>query len=256
MLHVVGAVVVAELAVVPEADVQIVGIFDLIGGGDARAEGCEGVEGLAEPARWRPGRPGEASVASRRDVDHAGVAEHRLPPVLGLHPFGRPLDHQRQLGLVHEHPGLGELRQLDRVARPDHRVRVLHEHVERTWLALGVLPIVGDAGEDLAGSGQGRPQPHPLQRDGLALALRPLERRAQALEPVDDRGHGQLGRIADAGLAGDVDDSPVGEQPRQDRLPGRRLEQHQFHGVTASAAAPCGGLVSDISRGARRAAKR
>ena len=80
VLHVVGVVVVAELAVDPELHVDVVGVGDLVERGDAGADGREGVERLAEPA---PGLPGPPALAARGDVDHAGVAEHRAAPVLG-----------------------------------------------------------------------------------------------------------------------------------------------------------------------------
>ncbi len=230
MLHVVGAVVVPQLAVVPEPDVQVVGVLDLVGGGDAGPERREGVEGLAEPAGGRPRGPGEAAVAAGRDVDHAGVSEHRAPPILGIDTLGRTFDDQGQLGFVHEHPGFGELRQLDHVAGAHDGVGVLHEHVDRPGLALGVLPVVADAGQDLARPGQWRAQPHLLQRDRLGLGGHLLQRRPQRLEPIDDRGHGQLGRIADPGGAGDVHHPLPRQHARQDGLLRRLLEQHEPHG--------------------------
>ena len=81
---------------------------------------------------------------------------------------------------MHEDPRLGELRQHDRVAGPDHRLRVLQEHVERPRLALRVLPVIGDAAEDLAGPRQRRAQPHRGERLGLAFCREPLERRPQS----------------------------------------------------------------------------
>ncbi len=231
VLHVVGVVVVAQLPVVPEPHVQVVGVLDLVGGGDAGADRSEGVERLAEPARRRSGRPGEAAVAAGGDVDHAGVAEHRAAPVPGLHPLGRPLDHQRQLRLVHEHPGLGELRQFDHVAGTHHRVRVFHEHIDRPGLALGVLPIVADAGEDLAGARQRRLQLHRVQGQGRAVGLQPLQRRPQILEPVDDRGHGELRSIAHACGLGDVHHPALGQQPRPHLRNARLFEQDQSHRV-------------------------
>src|SRR5579859_6474280 len=57
VLHVVGVVVVPQLAVVPEAHDEVVGLGDLVGGRDARPQWGEGVEGLAEPAAGLPGAP-------------------------------------------------------------------------------------------------------------------------------------------------------------------------------------------------------
>src|SRR6266850_7780581 len=107
VLHVVGVVVVPELAVDPELDVDVVGIRDLVERGDAGADGRERVERLAEPAAGFPGAP---ALAARRDVDHAGIAKDGGSPVVALDQLGRSLDDQRQLGLVHEDPRLGELR--------------------------------------------------------------------------------------------------------------------------------------------------
>ena len=174
-------------------------------------------------------RPGAAALLARRDVDHRGIAEHGVLPVLGLHHLGRPLDHQRELGLMHEDPRHGEFRQHDGVARPDHRVGILHEHVERTRLALGMLPVIGDAGEDLARPRQRRPQAHAIERDGIAVASELFQRRAQPVEIVDDALHGQLRRVALLHRAGDIDHAAVGEQAGQ-HLGGRcSLEQDELH---------------------------
>src|SRR5712691_8939761 len=71
VLHVVRVVVVTELPIDPELHVNIVGVGDLVGGGNARADGCKRVEGLPEPA---PRLPGPSALAARRHVDHARVA--------------------------------------------------------------------------------------------------------------------------------------------------------------------------------------
>src|SRR5207302_10559708 len=55
MLHVIGNVIVIQVTVVPEPHPQPVGILDLIGGGNARPDGCKGVEALAHPATLAPG---------------------------------------------------------------------------------------------------------------------------------------------------------------------------------------------------------
>src|SRR2546427_405190 len=153
VLHVVRVVVVPELAVHPELDVDIVGVRDLVDRRDAGADWGERVEGLAEPAAGLPRAP---ALAARRHVDHAGVAEDGVAPVVALYHLGRALDDERQLGLVHEDPRLGELREHDRVAGADHRVRALQKHVERPSLERAVLPVIGDAGQDLARPGQRR----------------------------------------------------------------------------------------------------
>ncbi len=229
VLHVVGIVIVAQLAVVPEAHDQVVGVGDLVGGGDAGPDRREGVEGFAEPAGERARRPGAAALLARGDVDHRGIAEHRALPILGLHHLGRALDHQRQLGLVHEHPRHRELGQHDGIAGADHRVRVLHEHVERARLALRVLPIIGDAGEDLAGARQRRPQPHFIERQGIGIAREFFQRRAQGIEIVDDALHGQLRRVAFLHRRRNIDHAAIGQDAGHDVGAGRRLKERKLH---------------------------
>ncbi len=229
MLHVVGIVVVAQLSVVPEPHDQVVRVLDFVGGGDAGADRREGVERLAEPAGERARRPGAAALLARRDVDHRGVAEHGALPVLGLHHLGRPLHHQRQLGLVHEDPRHGEFRQHDGVAGPDHRVGIFHEHVERARLALGMFPVIGDAGENLARPRQRRPQAHAIERNGIAVSGELFQRRAQAIETIDDALHGELRRIALLNRAGNIDHAAFGEHAGQDLGVRRGLEQDEFH---------------------------
>src|SRR5476649_1400370 len=65
MFHVVGIIVVAELAVIPEPHDQIVGILDLVRRGDARADRRESVERFSQPAGERAGRPGFAALFAR-----------------------------------------------------------------------------------------------------------------------------------------------------------------------------------------------
>ena len=193
VLHVVGVVVVPQLAVDPETHEDVVGIGDLVERRDARPERRERIERLAEPAAGFPRAP---AFAARRDVDHAGVAEDGAFPVLGLDHLGRPLDDERELGLVHEDPGLAELRQHDRVAGPDHRIRILQEHVERPRRERPVLPVVGDAGEDLSGARQRRAQPDVFQRRRGTVLRAALQRGTQPVEVVDDARHRELRRRA------------------------------------------------------------
>ena len=176
-----------------------------------------------------PGLPRPPPFAARRHVDEAGIAEHRAAPILLRDFLGRPLDDQRQLGLVHEDPRLGHLRQHDRVARPDHRFRVLHEHVERPRLALRVLPVIGDAAEDLARPRQRRAQPHRTRRIGFLLDRQPLELRAQRVEMVDDPLHGELRGVLPFDRRRDADDAAIGQQPRHRLVVPRAREQHQLH---------------------------
>ena len=85
------------------------------------------------------------------------------------------------------------LRQYDSVTRTNNGIRVLEEHVERAGLALGVLPVIADAGKDFAGPGQRRPQPHHVQRDWQGAGRQPLEGGTQRLETVNDLLHQMLG---------------------------------------------------------------
>src|SRR6516164_9432250 len=196
MLHVVGIVVVAELAIVPEAYDQVVRLYDLVGGGDAGADRRERVERLTEPAGERSRRPGAAALLARGDVNHRGIAEYRAAPVLRLHHLGRPLDYHGQLGLVHEYPRHCELGQHNGVAGADHRIRIFHEHVERARFALGMFPIISDAGEDLAWPRQRRAEPYAFERQSGAFVAEFFQRRAQALEIVDDALHRELWCVA------------------------------------------------------------
>ena len=102
--------------------------------------------------------------------------------------------HERQLGLVHEDPRLGELGQHDRVAGADHRVGVLQEHVERRGPRARVLPVVGDAARILPGRGSGGRSRTSASGRASAVARQPLERRAQRLETIDDALHRALRR--------------------------------------------------------------
>ena len=130
---------------------------------------------------------------------------------------------------MHEDPRLGEFRQHDRVARPDHRLRVLQEHVERPRLALRVLPVIGDAAEDLARPRQRRPQPHRAQRQRLAVAARRLERRPQPVEIVDEPCIVSCGVWPFSADAGDIDDAALGQQPGCRLGVPRGLKKHQSH---------------------------
>ena len=229
MLHVVGIVVVAKLAVVPEPHHQIVGVLDFVGGGDAGADRAESVERLAEPAGVRKSRPGLAALFARRDVDHRCVAEHGALPVLGLDHLRRAAQHQSQFGLVHENPRHGVFRQHDGVAGADDGVRIFHEHVERPRFALGMFPVIGDAGENLARTRQRRPQPHLRERRRVIVARHLLESRPQSVEIVDDALHGELRRVAFFHRRRDIDNAAIGEHAGQNFGAGRRLEQNKLH---------------------------
>src|SRR5262249_38365521 len=73
VLHVIGDVIVIQVAVVPEAHSQPVRVPDLVRGRNAWPDGSKGVEALAHPTALSPGA---SAVASGRDVDDAGEAEH------------------------------------------------------------------------------------------------------------------------------------------------------------------------------------
>src|SRR5215472_9082018 len=225
VLHVVGVVVVTELAVHPELDVDVVGLRYLVGGGDARPDGRERVEGFSEPA---PGLPRPTALAARGDVDHARVAEDGAPPPIAMHHLGRSLDDERQLRLVHEDPGLGVRGQHDRVARADHRVRVLEEHVERPGIERAVLPVVGDARQDLARPRQRRAQADLRQRPRRPLRGQTLEPRPQTVEAVDDPLHRELRRVT-AGHDGRSVDHTLGGQHTGADIAVGGVEEHQLH---------------------------
>ena len=176
VLHVVSIVVVAQLAVVPEAHDQIIGLGDLVGGRYAGPNRCEGVERFAEPAAGLPGPP---ALAACRHVNQAGIAEHRASPIRLTDLLGRAFDDECQLGFMHEDPRLGQLGQHDRAAGPDDRFRVLQEHVQRPRLALRVFPVIGDAAKDFAGPRQRRAQADRAQRQRLAVSRPAFERRLQ-----------------------------------------------------------------------------
>ncbi len=111
--------------------------------------------------------------------------------------------------------GTGEFRQHDGVARPDDRVGVLHEHVERARLALRVLPIIGDAGENFSGARQRRPQANFFNRSGGSVFGKLVERGAQFIEVVDNALHRELRRVAFAHCRGDIDYAAFREQAGQ-----------------------------------------
>jgi hypothetical protein len=137
---------------------------------------------------------------------------------------------QRQFGFVHEHPRDGEFRELDRVARTDNGVRVLHEHVERPRLALRVLPVVRDRAQDMMGPRQRSAQAHCRQRQRRCGLRELVERRPQPFEIVDDALHHQLRGVIRPHHAGNIDDAALGEQAGQLRA-GAFLKQNELHGL-------------------------
>jgi hypothetical protein len=199
---------------------------DLVGSGNARADRGESVERLAEPAAGLPGAP---SLAARRNVDQAGVTEDSALPIGLADLLGRAPDDERQLSLVHEDPRLGKLGQHDRVAGADDSLRVLQEHVERPRLALRVLPVIGDAAEDLAGARQGGVQPHRGERLGLALYREPFERWPHSFEPVYQPLHRQLRRMPPGDCPGEPDDPTLGQQAGRGVVAPRSLKEHHLH---------------------------
>ena len=83
---------------------------------------------------------------------------------------------KREFSFMHEDPRVGVGRQLDGVARPDYRIWILHEHIERTRLALRMFPVIGQRTQDLVRARQWRPQPHRGQRKRrCVLVLDPQE---------------------------------------------------------------------------------
>jgi hypothetical protein len=92
-----------------------------------------------------------------------------------------------------------------------------------------VLPVVGDACQDLPRSWQRRAQPHVGQRQRIALVREALEGRAQPIEAVDDPLHRRLRRVTAWHGVGDVHDPPLGEHAGQN-LARHGLEQYELHG--------------------------
>jgi hypothetical protein len=133
---------------------------------------------------------------------------------------------------VVEDIGICTLRQHDGVAGTDDGVRVFEEHVERAGLALGVLPVVADAGKNFARSGQRWPQPHHLQRHWQGTGRQPLEGGAQCLEAVNDLLHQMLGRVGHQRRRGrrDVHHPCYGQHAGTD-TPARSwsLKEHESH---------------------------
>jgi hypothetical protein len=95
--------------------------------------------------------------------------------------------------------------------------------------ALRMLPVIGDAGEDLARPRQRRAQLHRRQRLRFAARRGALQRRAQLLEVLDDAVHGELRRVALLHDVGDADHAAIGEQAGQDFTRAANLKQNQFH---------------------------
>ena len=215
MLHVIGVVVVTQLTVIPESYDQVVWVVDFVGGDDAWPDRCKGVERFAKPACERRCRPRTAALLAGGDVDHGGVTKDSMLPVPGAHHFCGPLDHQRKLSLTHENPGHREFRQHDGVARPDNGIGVFHEHIERTRLALGVFPVVRDAGKNFSRARQRWPQAGLIERDGASVLGECLQRRTQVLEMVDNALHHQLRRVILRCRCGDIDNASLSKQTRQ-----------------------------------------
>src|SRR5262249_51154143 len=122
----------------------------------------------------------------------------------------------------------------DRVARPDHRVRALEEHVERPGLERAVLPVVRDARQDLARPRERRAQPDVGYRQRLALARQALERRAQAGGALDDADPGGRRTGPRWHGVGEAPHAAIGEEAWQEiRLSGD-LKGDELHDVLPS----------------------
>ena len=232
VLHVVGVVVVPELTVVPHPDVEVVGVGDLVGGDDARPDGAEGVEGLAQPAELAPARP---PVTARGDVDEARVAEHHVPPALGRR--------RRRVGPRNTRASSASCMKIhgssvigSSIVSPgaDDRVRVLDVHVQRPRLALGVLPVVRDRAQDRPRPRDRREQPHRLERDRRTLGAR-QQLLAQPLEVVDDR-RDALGEVRDRDHAVAGQDARLG--------PALVLEEDELHAAASTTSRPPPGTSS------------
>ena len=106
---------------------------------------------------------------------------------------------------------------------------IFQEHVQRPGLALRVLPVVGDAGQDLARARQRRPESGRVHGQCRTFGGKLFQRRSQGREIVDDALHGELRGIRQFDRAGEADDAAIGEQAGQDGFPAGGLKQDQFH---------------------------
>src|SRR6185312_1064464 len=110
--------------------------------------------------------------------------------------------------------------------------RVFEEHAELARCALRMLPVIGDAGENLAGPRQRRAQPYGRERLRLAARRGALERGLQLLEIVDDAVHGELRRVALLRDVGDADDAAIGQEPGENLARAADLKENQFHSTS------------------------
>ncbi len=114
--HVVGVEVLEQLPVVPELDLQLVRVRDLVLGDEIRPHGCEGGAGLHLIKRVAKRRQ-----IARRAVDKVGIAEHVVHGVRFGHVFGVFTDDKRELGLAFE-DFCRDVGQHHGIAVADHRV--------------------------------------------------------------------------------------------------------------------------------------
>ena len=193
VLHVAGAVVVADLPVHPVLDVEIVRVRDLVRGHDPGADGVEGIEALAEIARHPRPLAGDGADAGpaeprrpRGHVDARKVAEDVVHG-LGLRDPRRLLaDDESQLCLVVEYAGL-ERWEDDGVIGADDGVRGLEEQAEGSSdAACHGLHVVPLAHECLAGPRYGRAKADLVQGDSLAALRRLLQLGLEEGEVADD----------------------------------------------------------------------
>ena len=99
----------------------------------------------------------------------------------------------------------------------------------------------------LPGRGKGGRSRTRIERHGGAFAGELFQRRAQALELVDDALHGQLRRVAFFHRRRDVDNAAPGEHAGRYFGARRGLEQHKLHEfLPAKAAHGTVRLVNDL----------
>jgi len=179
--HVVGVEVLLQLAVDPQAHLEVEGIGHLVGGDDVGAHGREGVtrlhlvEGIAGG-----GQP------ARRAVDEVGVAEDVAHGLLRLDARGALAHDEGHLGLALKDGG-GHVREDHGVAVADDRARRLVEGVDGGGLGAGaVLHVVHGHAHDIRGPGEGRADAYPTEGRASGLGHRLFEPRAVSAEPGDE----------------------------------------------------------------------
>ncbi len=178
--HIVGVEVLAQHAVDPEHDLQVLRVCNLVGGHEVGADRRKGLARLhLEEAVVR------GHEAARRAVDEVDVAEDVAHRVLGTDLVGVLADDDSDLGLALE-DRRRDVGQDHRVAGADDRARRLVEGVDRRGLLQrAVFHVVDGHAVDVARLRQRRADAD--FRDGHARPARDrlLQARAVGIEPLD-----------------------------------------------------------------------